>query len=171
MFKYTDDVGTVLVDPCSIVLSDHVRTGVAHLLCNPVNRGNARGKQLAGISVSALARSAITNACRFQMRFEEPVPYDEVADVRQAAFGVQEYKVQLVLANGLVIALDDVDRVHSLELVDGVQFAQGIPGGLQQAYLARRAPGFGHPIGAPAPWTGEKSPCPVSDRRPPRPVQ
>lgn len=137
VLQHADDVRAVLVDPHAVMLADHVRAGVAHLLCNPVIRGYARGKQLAGIGVPALARSAITNACRFQMRFEEPVPYDEVADVRQAALGVQEYKVQVVLTNGLVVALDDLDRVLGFELVDGVQFAQGIPRWFQQAYFAR----------------------------------
>ncbi len=103
------------------MLADHVRAGVAHLLRDPVNRCHTGGEQLAGVGVSALARTAITNAGRFQVRFEEPVPHDKVADVWQAALGVQEDEVQLVLANGLVVPLDDIDRVHSLELVDGVQ--------------------------------------------------
>ncbi|MNL75515.1 hypothetical protein D3C87_2013360 [compost metagenome] len=73
--------------------------------------------------MAALARTAIANAGRFQMRFEEPVPHDKVADVRQAALGVQENEVQLVFADCLVVPLDDIDRVHSLELVDSIQLA------------------------------------------------
>lgn len=94
------------------------------------------------------------------MRFEEPVPHDKVADVWHAALGVQEYEVQLVLADGLVVPLDDVNRVHSLELVDGVQFAQRIPRGLQKAHLTRRASGFGHTVG-PAHLGSAKSHCPL----------
>ena len=131
MLQHANDVRAVLVDPHAVVLSDHVHAGVAHLLRDPVNRSHAGGEQLAGVGVPTLARPPITNACRFQVRFEEPVPHDKVADVRQAALGVQEYKVQLVLADSFIVPLDDVDRVYGLELVDGVQFAQCIPRRLQ----------------------------------------
>lgn len=60
--------------------------------------------------MTALARPTISNPGRVQVRFEEPVPHDKVADVRQAALGVEEYKVQLVLAHCLVVPLHDVDR-------------------------------------------------------------
>ena len=123
MLQHADNVRAILVDPHAIVLSNHVRTGVPHLLRDPVNRSHSGGEQLAGVGVPTLARSAITNAGRFQVCFEEPVPHDKVADVRQAALGVQENKVQLVLADGLVVPLDDLDRVHGLELVDRVQLA------------------------------------------------
>ena len=102
MLQHANDVRPVLVDPHAVVLPNHVRAGVAHLLRNPVNRSHARGEQLAGVGVSALARTAITNAGRFQVRFEEPVPHDKVADMRQAAFRVEEYEVQLVLADCLL---------------------------------------------------------------------
>lgn len=130
------------------MLADHISVGVPHLLGYPVNRGNPGSQQLTGVGMAALARPAIANAGRFQVRFEEPVPHDKVADVWQAALGVQEYKVQLVLADGFIVPLYDVDRVHRLELVDGVQFAQCVPRWLQQTHFARRAPSFRHPIGA-----------------------
>lgn len=62
--KQTDDVRAILVDPHAVVLSDHVRAGVAHLLRDPVNRCHTGGEQLPGVGVSALAwvsfRSAAT---------------------------------------------------------------------------------------------------------------
>lgn len=96
--------------------------------------------------MSTLARTAITNTGRFQVRIEEPVPHDKVADVRQAALGIQEYKVQFVLADGIVVPLDDIDRIHGLDLVDRVQLAQSILCWLQWTYLAFRAPGLRHAI-------------------------
>lgn len=149
MLQHADDVRAVLIDPHAVVLSDHVCAGVAHLLRYPVDRSHAGGQQLAGVSMATLARTAIANAGRFQVRFEEPVPHDKVADVWHAALGVQEYEVQLVLADRLVVPLDDIHRIHGLELVDGVQLAQGIIRRLQQTHLARRTPGFRHAICSP----------------------
>lgn len=97
--------------------------------------------------MATLARPTIANAGRFQVCFEESVPHDKIAEVRQAALDVHERKVQLVLADGLVVTLDDIHRVHGPELVDRVQLAQGIPRQLQQTHLARRTPSFRHAIG------------------------
>lgn len=129
------------------MLADHISVGVPHLLRDPVNRGNSGSQQLTGVGMAALARPAIANAGRFQVRFEEPVSHDKVADVRQAVLGVEKNEVQPVLADCLVVPLDDVDRAHCLELIDRVQFAQGVPRRLQQTHLARRASSFRHPIG------------------------
>lgn len=49
--KQADNVRAILVDPHAVVLSDHVRAGVAHLLRDPVYRSHACGKQLAGVGV------------------------------------------------------------------------------------------------------------------------
>ena len=97
--------------------------------------------------MAALARPALANAGHFQVRFKERVPHDKVADVWQAALGVEKDEVQLVLTDILIVPLDDVDCVYGLELVYRVQFAKGIPCRIQQTHLARRAPGFSHAIG------------------------
>lgn len=94
------------------MLPDHVRAGMTHLFGDPVNRCHAGGQQLAGVGVAALAWAAVANAGRFQVRFEEPVPHDEVTDVREAAFGVEEYKVQLVLTMCLLNKLLVLPTVH-----------------------------------------------------------
>lgn len=73
--------------------------------------------------MTALARPAVANAGRIQVRFEEPVPHDKVAYVGQTALGVQENEVQLVFSDRLVVPLDNVDRFHSLVLVDRVELA------------------------------------------------
>lgn len=112
VLQHADDVRAVFVDPHAIVLPDHIRAGVAHLFRDPVDRGHAGGEQLAGVGVAALARTTIANAGRFQVRFEEPVPHDEVTDVREAAFGVEEYKVQLVLTMCLLNKLLVLPTVH-----------------------------------------------------------
>lgn len=126
-----------------------------HLLRNPVNRCYAGGQQLDGIGVPALASPAIPDAGRFQVCFEEPVFHPKVADVRQAALCIEEYEVQLVLADGLVVPLDDVDSVHCLELVDRVQLSNGIPREFQQTRLTRRVSGLRHAIGSPHLWPEE----------------
>jgi len=81
VLQHADDVRAVLIDPHAVVLSDHVRAGVAHLLRYPIHRGHTGGEQLAGVGVPTLARTAITNPGRFQVRFEEPVPYHDSAFV------------------------------------------------------------------------------------------
>jgi len=76
VLQHTDDVRAVLVDPHAVVLSDHVRAGVAHLL---------------------------PNAISFQVCFEKPISHDKFANVWLAALGVQKYGVQLVLADCLSV--------------------------------------------------------------------
>ena len=116
MLEHADNVRTILVDPHTIVLPNHIRAGMPHLLRNPVNRSHTSRQQLASVGMPTLTRSTITNPSRFQVRFEEPVSHSKVADVRQAALGVQEDEVQLVLADRLVVSLDDIYRVHGLPL-------------------------------------------------------
>ncbi len=73
MLQHADQVRAVLIDPHAVVQPDHVRAGVAHLLRDPVDLCHADGQQLVGIGVATLARIAIANAGRFQVRCEEPV--------------------------------------------------------------------------------------------------
>ncbi|MNG23592.1 hypothetical protein D3C84_1082170 [compost metagenome] len=87
--------------------------------------------------MSALARSSIANPGREQVSLEEPVTYYEVIDVRQAAFCVQEDEVQFVLPHGLIVPLNNIHRLCLLYPVQCIDFAQCIPGGCQQADLAR----------------------------------
>jgi hypothetical protein len=87
------------------MLTDHVPVGMSHLLGNPINRSHPRGQQLTGIGMPALTRPTITNSSRMQVSLEKPIPNNEVADMRQTALGVEEYKVQLVLADCLVVRI------------------------------------------------------------------
>ena len=87
------------------MLTDHVPVGMSHLLGNPINRSHPRGQQLTGIGMPALTRPTITNSSRMQVSLEKPIPNNEVADMRQPALGVEEYTVQLVLADCLVVRI------------------------------------------------------------------
>lgn len=80
------------------------------------------------------------------MSLEESVAYDKVVGMRQAAFGVQEYKVQFVLTYRFVVSLHDVDGFRLPIPIQCIDLAQRVPRGSEQANLARRTPGFRNPI-------------------------
>ncbi len=103
------------------MLADHVAVGVAHLFSDPVDRRNPSGQQLTGVGVPALPGASIANAGREQVRLEETIAHHEIISVRQAAFGVQEHKVQFVFSHRLVVPLD---HLHV-----GRRAAERVPGG------------------------------------------
>ena len=113
------------------MLANHVPVGMSHLFGDPVNRRYTCGQQLTGVRVPALARPAIAHPCREQVSLKEPVPYDEVVDVRQTAFGVQEDKVQFVLPYRLVVPLDDINGFRFPFPIQRIDLLQCVPGGCE----------------------------------------
>lgn len=113
------------------MLANHVPVGMSHLFGYPVDRRYTGGQQLTGVRVPALARPAIANASREQVSLKESVPYDEVIDVRQAAFSVQEDKVQFVLAHCLVVPLDDINGFRFPFPIQRIDLLQCFPGGCE----------------------------------------
>lgn len=64
------------------MLANHIGIGMPHLFGDPIDRSDAGGQQLTGVSVSALTGPMIVNPGREQVRLEKPIPDHEVADVR-----------------------------------------------------------------------------------------
>lgn len=128
------------------MLTNHVPIGMSHLFRDPVYRRYPRGQQLTGVRVPALTRSTISNPGREQVSLEKSVPHHEVADVRQAAFRIQEDEVQLMLPHGFVVSFNDINGFRLLFSIQRIDLLQRISRRGEQANLPRRSTGFRHSI-------------------------
>ncbi len=89
--QHPNNIRSVLVDPRTVVLADHIPVGMPHLLGDPVDRGHSGSQQLTGVGMPALARPSIANPGREQVSLEETPGLQGPRLRKSAADGVFDF--------------------------------------------------------------------------------